>query len=188
MKESCMCSSVVPVLQYHLKNLKQQNEILLQSVKKINSKSLCLRITGIPSQKNESAEDVRNSVKSIIEKSGCNIPDIALDRTYIIGKNDPLEKIVIPVILRLTTFRHRTMFYPARKSLSKNELHLDLTKERFTLYQKTRDLVKSNKLLDLKLSSKITRNHFPSIKKLLVLTDQENNPGVLGYGAEGANS
>ena len=67
MKESCMCSSVVPVLQHHLKNLKQQNEIRLQSVKKINSKRLCVRITGIPSQKNESAEDVRNSVKSIIE-------------------------------------------------------------------------------------------------------------------------
>ena len=80
------------------------------------------------------------------------------------------------------------MFYPTRKSPSKNELHLDLAKESFTLYQKTRDLVKSNKLLDLKLSSKITRNHFSSIKKLLVLTDQENNPGVLGYGAEEANS
>ena len=79
-------------------------------------------------------------------------------------------------------------FYPTRKSPSKNELHLDLTKESFTLYQKTRDLVKSNKLLDLKLSSKIARNHFSSIKKLLVLTDQENNPGVLGYGAEEANS
>ena len=28
---------------------------------------LCVRITGIPSQKNESAEGVRNSVKSIIK-------------------------------------------------------------------------------------------------------------------------
>ena len=76
---------------------------------------MCLRITGIPSQKNESAEDVRNSVKSIIEESGCNIPDIALDRAYIIGKNDPLEKNIIPVILRLTTFRHRTFWFNQRE-------------------------------------------------------------------------
>lgn len=157
-------------------------------MKKINSRRLCERITGIPSKKNESSEDVRNLVKSIMEESGCNIPDITLDRAYRIGKNFPSGKNVIPVILRLTTLRHRTMFYPTRKSPSKNELHLDLTKESFTLYQKTRDLVKSNKLLDLKLSSRITRNHFSSIKKLLVLTDQKNNPGVLGYGAEEANS
>ena len=29
-KERCMCSSVVPVLQQHVKNLKQQNKKLLQ--------------------------------------------------------------------------------------------------------------------------------------------------------------
>ena len=116
-------------------------------MKKINSRRLCERITGIPSKKNEFSEDVRNLVKSIIEESGCNIPDITLDRAYRIGKNDPSGKNVIPVILRLTALRHRTMFYRARKSLSKNELHHDLTRERFTLYQKTRDLIKSKKFV-----------------------------------------
>ena len=38
-----------------------------------------MRITGIPSQKNESDEDVRNSVKSVTGESGCNVPDITLD-------------------------------------------------------------------------------------------------------------
>ena len=65
-----------------------------------------MRITGIPSQKNESAEDVRNSVKSNIEESGCDIPDIALDRAHRIVKNDPSGKNVRPVIVRFTTFRH----------------------------------------------------------------------------------
>ena len=41
----------------------------------------------------ESAEDVRNSVKSIIVESGCYIPDIALDCAHRISKNDLSEKI-----------------------------------------------------------------------------------------------
>ena len=140
-----MCSSTVPILQQHVKNLKQQNETLLQRCEENEQygRRLCVRIIGIPSQKNESAEDVRNSVKSIIEESGCDIPDVALDRAHRIGKNDPSGKNVRPVIARFTTFRHRTMFYRARKKLSKNGVHLDLTKERFRLYQKARNLVKS---------------------------------------------
>ena len=39
------------------------------------------------------------------------------------------------------------MFYQARKNLSENPLHPDLTKERFTLYQKATDLVKSKKFV-----------------------------------------
>ena len=75
-KERYMCSSAVPVLQQHVKNLKQQNEKLLQRCEEneqYGSRS-CVRITGIPSQKNEFAEDVTNSVKSITEESGCDIP------------------------------------------------------------------------------------------------------------------
>ena len=39
------------------------------------------------------------------------------------------------------------MFYRARKNLSENGVHLDLTKEGFKLYQKARDLVKSKKFV-----------------------------------------
>ena len=107
----------------------------------------CVTITGIPSQKNESAKNVRDSVKSIIEQSSCYILDIALDCAHRIGKYDPSGKNVRPVIVKFTTFRHREMFYQARKSLSKNGLHLDLTKGRFKLHQKARDLVKSKKFV-----------------------------------------
>ena len=51
-----------------------------------------MKIIDIPSQKNESAEDVRNSVKSIIDESGCDTPDIVFDRIHRIGKNDPSGK------------------------------------------------------------------------------------------------
>ena len=86
-----------------------------------------MRITGILSQKNESAEDVGDSAKYIVEESGCDIPDIALDHTHRIGKNDPSGKNVRLITVRITTFRHRTVFYRARKNLSKNGVHLDLT-------------------------------------------------------------
>ena len=66
-----------------------------------------MRITGIPSQKNEFAEDVRNSMKSIIVESRCDILDCALHRAHRIGKNDPSGKNVRPVIVRFTTVRHR---------------------------------------------------------------------------------
>ena len=89
------------------------------------------------------------------------------------------------------------MFYQARKSLSKNGVHLDLTNERFTLYQKAKDLVKSKKFVkyvyvdvNWKLKVKFENNKesfFSSISELLDLNDQENNPDVLGYGAEGTN-
>ena len=68
-----------------------------------------MRITDIPSQKNESAEDIRNLIKSIIAES--DIPDIAMDRAHRIGKNDPSRKIVRLTIVILTTFGHRAMFF-----------------------------------------------------------------------------
>ena len=75
-------------------------------------------------------------MKSIKEESVCDILDVVLDSTYRIGKNDLSEKNVKPVIARFTEFENRMMFYRARKNLSKNGMHLDLTKDRFTLYQK----------------------------------------------------
>ena len=136
-------------------------------------------------------------MKSIIEESRCDIPDVALDRAHRIGKNEPSGKNVRPVIARFTTFRHKTMFYQARKNLAKNGVHLDLTKERFRLYQKAKDLVKSKESVkyvyvdaNCRLKVKFENNKesfFSSINELLDLTDQENNPSVLGHGAEGTN-
>lgn len=55
------------------------------------------------------------------------------------------QKTVRPVIVRLTTFKNRPMFYRDRKGLFKNRMHLNLNKEGFALYWKVRDLVKSKK-------------------------------------------
>ena len=96
-----MCSSFVPVLQQYVKTLKQHNEILFQRCEQNEqySRRLCVRITTILSKKNESSEDVRNSVKFVIEEPVCDIPDIALDHADRIGKNDPSEKNIKPFIV-----------------------------------------------------------------------------------------
>ena len=110
--------------------------------------------------------------------------DIALDCAHRIGKNNPSGKNARPVIV-ITTFRYKTKFYRARKKLSKYGVSLDLTKERFTLYQKARNLVKSKKFVkyvyvdvDCRLKVKVENNKesfFSSLNELLDLTDQENN-------------
>ena len=53
---------------------------------------LCMMITRIPSRISYNAEDLRNSVESIIDDSGCDILAIAFNRAHRIGKNDTSGK------------------------------------------------------------------------------------------------
>ena len=49
------------------------------------------------------------------------------------------------IIVRFTTFRHRTMFYHSRKNLKRNvKVKLDLTKKRYSIFTETMQLVKDN--------------------------------------------
>ena len=57
------------------------------------------------------------------------------------------KKNVGQVIVIFIKFRHTTMFCEARKNLSINRVHFDLTKDRSTLYQKSRDLKKLKKYI-----------------------------------------
>lgn len=88
--------------------------------------------------------------------------------------------------------KHGTIFYQT-KSLCKTGVHLDLTKNRFSLYQKASDLVKSKEcdiylFVDvncwLKVQIKNSKESFFSfISELVDLTNQENNPYILKHGA-----
>ena len=46
------------------------------------------------------------------------------------------------IIVRFTTFRHRTLFYRARKNLKSAKVKLDLTKSRFDLLKRANNHVK----------------------------------------------
>ena len=71
-------------------------------------------------------------VKSLIKKTSCDITDIVIDRAHRTGKGYNVKKTNVRckgVIVRFTTFRHRTMFYRSRANLKNNiKLKLDLTK------------------------------------------------------------
>ena len=74
---------------------------------------LCLCIDGIPLKNNETSEDVLDSVKNLFGLAEVNIPDVVVDRAHRIGrisKNCALNKNCEGIIVRFTTFRHRTMF------------------------------------------------------------------------------
>lgn len=99
------------------------------------SRRTCLRIEGVPlpkDERSESAEDVIKIVKKIISEAGVVIPDEGIDRAHRIGKG----KIVAgqrhrQIIVKFSTFRHRTMLYKARRTVSSRcRIYLDLTQER----------------------------------------------------------
>ena len=88
-----------------------------------------------------------NSVKSEIEESGLIIPEVVLDRAHRIGKtyiDCESNEEKSSVIVRFTTFRHRTMVYKQRKQIKNVKIRLDLTKVRFSLLMKAREKIENN--------------------------------------------
>ena len=111
----------------------------------------CLRIEGVPSVENGSSDDVLRKVKSLITESGCEIPDVVIDRAHRIGRgykdisrNVPCKSIVV----RFSTFRHRTLFYRNRNKLKNAKVRLDLTKKRCEIFTDAMDFVKAYKNVD----------------------------------------
>ena len=94
--------------------LKTRNVQMRNSKKKCEEheqygRRLCLRIKGLTKKIKEDANDVLNQVRDLFKEAEVEIIDAVLDRAHRISKesND--------VIVRFTTFRHRTLFYRNRK-------------------------------------------------------------------------
>ena len=141
----------VKMLQQHvnyLKTLKLEKSNQVDDLEQYGRR-LCLRIDNVEHKDRETADDVLNFVKEKIEESGTEIPDSVLDRAHRIGNvtENSEGKKVQSIIVRFTTFRHRTMFYRKRNDVKKLEgnpiLRLDLTKHRFKLLKNAQDLVKN---------------------------------------------
>ena len=76
-------------------------------------------------------------MKCLVSESGCDIPDAAIDRAHRIGKGYTDKKSNLScksIIVRFTTFRHRTMLYRNRNKLKKAKFKFDLTKKRYDIY------------------------------------------------------
>ena len=86
------------------------------------SRRTCLRIDNIPlptDQSRETEEDCLNKVKEVIKTLKVDIPDVVIDRAHRIGrKPKPLVKWGMnqSMIVKFTTWRHRTAVYRARNT------------------------------------------------------------------------
>ena len=75
--------------------------------------------------------------EKLLEEAEVTIPDAVLDRVHRVTKNN------LDVIVRFTTFCHRTLFYRKRGTLKGKSVHLNLTKSRLKLLNHAKNLVSS---------------------------------------------
>jgi hypothetical protein len=74
-------------------------------------------------------------VQDIIKTEGLDIPDSVIDRAHRVGKAKD-GTTAAPMLVKFTTWRHRTMLYKARKSIKVKHginISLDITKANIEL-------------------------------------------------------
>ena len=79
-----------------------------------------LRIDGLRTVKDESSDDVLESTKSLFKEAKIAVPDNELDHAHRTGPSYTDRKTnekYKSIIVRFYTFRHRILFYRARKNL-----------------------------------------------------------------------
>ena len=125
------------MLQQHITSLKRSNEDLIRKCEENEQygRCLCLRIKGVPRKDKEKSDEVLKEARKLFDEAEVEILDAVLDRAHRISKanND--------IIVRFTTFRHRTLFYRQRKKLNGKSVHLDLTKSRLVLLKESKKVV-----------------------------------------------
>ena len=117
------------MLQQHVTSLKYSIEDLIKKCEEHeqHGRRLCLRIKVIPRKEKERSDEVLEQVRKLFGEAEVTIPDAVLDRAHCVSKSNH------NVIVRFTTFRHRTLFYSKSKTLKGKFVHLDLTKSRLKL-------------------------------------------------------
>ena len=113
---------------------------------------LCIRVEGAPTTDNKTSEKVLKKFQSLINEAECDIPDVAIDRAHRIGNGYKERKTNIlckSIIVRFTTFRHRTMFNRNRNKLKNNaKVKLDLTRKRYMTFTRALESVKKVSIVD----------------------------------------
>lgn len=133
--------SRVIVMEKLIQNLKGRSDDSEQYQRR-----LCLRIGGVELKQGangESGDECLKIVKKIFRELKVSIPDAVIDRAHRIGHiKEEGGKRYRQIIVRFTTWRHRTEVYRARKNTKKYRIRLDLTKERLKIMEKAKDLLK----------------------------------------------
>ena len=98
----------------------------------------------------ETSRDVLTKVKDVIAESEADIPANFIDRAHRVGKpfvtQDGVRKQQI--IVKFTTWDHRTRLYRARKKLASAKVYLDLTKPKFKLLKECQAKVRESDVVD----------------------------------------
>ena len=76
-------------------------------------------------------------VRELFEEAEVTIPDAVLDRAHLVTKSNR------DVIVRFTTFLHRTLFCRKRKTLKGKSVNLDLTNSWLKLLNDAKNLISS---------------------------------------------
>ena len=89
---------------------------------------LCLRFLDVNGDDSETSDDVFDKCNELFNNLELDILEACIDRAHKIGKKGPVR--VRSIIVRITTWRHRTMIYRKRKDCVNCRITLDLTKTR----------------------------------------------------------
>lgn len=122
------------------------------------SRRNCLKITGIPEEKNENTDTLALNVFNnlVLKENTKKISVKDISRSHRVGKYDPRRK-TRDIIVKFTSYRDRAKVYGNKKNLKSYNnnpskqtgrifINEALTTRRFELYGKTRDLVKKKKI------------------------------------------
>ena len=134
-----------------------QNTVKLLSAKcdgnEQYSRRVSLRINNIPlpaNDEDEIVDDVLVKVRNLFDEAEVNMSDNCIDRVHRVGKlivgDDGARKQQL--IVKFTTWRHRTRFYRSRKKLSAAKIYLDLTQAKFKLLTSSQEKVRGNTVVD----------------------------------------
>ena len=130
-----------------IENLQEENDDSQQY-----QRQLCLRIGGVELTKGsngESGEECLKIVKKIFKELNVSVPDTVIDRAHRIGKTKEYRgKRYRQIIIRFTTWRHRTAVYRARKKSSKYKIWLDLTKRRLKTLDEANSILEAEEKSD----------------------------------------
>ena len=123
-------------------------------------------------------------MKSLITESGCEIPDVVIGRAHRIGRGYKDKTPCKSIIVRFSTFRHKTLLYRNRNKLKNAKVRLDLTKKWYKIFTDAIDFVKAYKnfdyvMVDINCRLKVffkngDSSFFDNISNLKILIVKEN--------------
>ena len=111
--DNCLLQEQMMILKHANLQMENRKEELEQYGRRI-----CVRINRIPVKSNETSDYVLKYVKDMFDEGEMDIPDTDIDRAHCIGpeySDYKTKRKCNAVIIKFTTFRHKTLVSRARK-------------------------------------------------------------------------